>query len=142
MASHYEILGLSLLATDQEIKIAYRRLARTYHPDLNKSPNAAEKFREVQTAYEVLSDSHARKVYDTLERLKRLTDTPDTPPHRRRTFRMTIGTLPPQRITRWKSYLKQEDVVYTLRDAALFYGNSEEVERVLNILADAFEDLH
>ena len=61
---YYEVLGVSKDATDKEIKSAFRRLAKEYHPDLNKAPDAAEKFKEVQEAYEVLSDENKRKMYD------------------------------------------------------------------------------
>ena len=60
----YEILGVSRSADVDAIKSAYRRLARQYHPDVNKDPDAAEKFREVQTAYETLSDPKKRALYD------------------------------------------------------------------------------
>ena len=59
---YYEVLGVSKTATDKEIKSAFRRLAKEYHPDLNKAPDAAEKFKEVQEAYEVLSDENKRKI--------------------------------------------------------------------------------
>jgi molecular chaperone DnaJ len=61
----YEILGVSKKATDEEIKKAYRKLARKYHPDRNPDDAAAEeKFKEVQGAYDVLSDAEKRKEYD------------------------------------------------------------------------------
>lgn len=61
---YYDILGVSRTADDKEIKKAYRRLAKQYHPDVNAEQAAQEKFREVQEAYEVLSDPEKRKLYD------------------------------------------------------------------------------
>ena len=61
---YYEVLGVSKTATQAEIKSAFRKLAKKYHPDLNKEADAAEKFKEVQEAYEVLSDENKRKTYD------------------------------------------------------------------------------
>lgn len=64
MADYYDILGVSKNASDAEIKTAYRKLALKWHPDRNKSPEAPEKFKEVNKAYEVLSDSKKKEVYD------------------------------------------------------------------------------
>lgn len=61
---YYEVLGISKGASDDEIKRAYRKLAKKYHPDLNKEADAAEKFKEVNEAYEVLSDPQKRQNYD------------------------------------------------------------------------------
>ncbi len=61
---YYEILGVSKGADADEIKSAYRRLAKKYHPDLNKAPEAAEKFKEINEAYEVLGDDKKRANYD------------------------------------------------------------------------------
>jgi curved DNA-binding protein len=60
----YEILGVPRTATQAEIQKAYRKLARTYHPDVNKDPGAEERFKEVSEAYDVLSDADTRKKYD------------------------------------------------------------------------------
>ena len=60
----YDVLGIQKGANEQEIKRAYRRLAREYHPDVNKSAGADEKFKEVQSAYDVLSDPQKRARYD------------------------------------------------------------------------------
>ena len=61
---YYATLGLSKDATDDDIKKAYRNLAKKYHPDLNHDPGAPEKFKEVQEAYDCLSDSQKRANYD------------------------------------------------------------------------------
>jgi molecular chaperone DnaJ len=61
---YYEILGISRTADQEEIKRAYRRLARKYHPDVNREPGAEETFKEVSRANEVLSDPEVRARYD------------------------------------------------------------------------------
>lgn len=62
--SLYETLGISKGASSDEIKKAYRKLARQYHPDINKEPGAEEKFKEINAAYEILSDETKRQQYD------------------------------------------------------------------------------
>lgn len=62
--SLYETLGISKGASSDEIKKAYRKLARQYHPDINKEPGAEEKFKEINAAYEILSDETKRRQYD------------------------------------------------------------------------------
>lgn len=64
MNSLYETLGIGKNASNDEIKKAYRRLARQYHPDINKEKGAEEKFKEINAAYEILSDEKKRKQYD------------------------------------------------------------------------------
>ncbi|KAA8735993.1 DnaJ domain-containing protein, partial [Corynebacterium tuscaniense] len=61
---YYGILGVDKNATDSEIKKAYRRLARKYHPDVNDTDEAAEKFREISLAQEVLLDPDKRHIVD------------------------------------------------------------------------------
>ncbi len=63
---YYKILGVERSSTDAQVKSAYRKLARKYHPDVNKSPDAVEKFKDINEAYEVLSDKEKRKRYDSL----------------------------------------------------------------------------
>jgi len=63
---YYEVLGVKPDAKDAEIKSAYRRLARKYHPDVSKESGAEEKFKAVNEAYEALKDASRRKAYDDL----------------------------------------------------------------------------
>ena len=63
---YYETLGVKRDATEAEIKSAYRKLARKYHPDVNKTKEAEEKFKDINEAYEVLSDKQKRSRYDSL----------------------------------------------------------------------------
>ena len=63
---YYKILGVAREATPEEIRKAYRKLAKQYHPDVSKEPNAEEKYKEINEAYEVLKDPEKRQKYDTL----------------------------------------------------------------------------
>jgi len=65
---YYEILNVSPDATQEEIHRAYRRLAREYHPDVSKDPQAEEKFKEINEAYQVLGDPQRRAEYDRQRR--------------------------------------------------------------------------
>src|SRR3972149_1276576 len=63
---YYKVLGVPRNADEKTIKQAYRRLARKYHPDVNKQKSAQERIKEINEAYAVLSDPEKRKRYDTL----------------------------------------------------------------------------
>ena len=63
---YYQILGVSRDAKTDDIRKAYRKLAKQYHPDVNKAPGAEEKYKEINEAYEVLKDPDKREKYDTL----------------------------------------------------------------------------
>jgi curved DNA-binding protein len=63
---YYDVLGVARTASQEEIQKAYRKLARKYHPDVNKEPGAEDKFKQATEAYEVLKDPEKRKKYDAL----------------------------------------------------------------------------
>src|ERR1700740_2933249 len=63
---YYKVLGVERSANAEQIKTAYRRLARKYHPDVSKEANAEARFKEMQEAYEVLRDPEKRPAYDQL----------------------------------------------------------------------------
>ncbi|MFZ7104239.1 MAG: DnaJ C-terminal domain-containing protein [Peptococcaceae bacterium] len=63
---YYQLLGIAREASQKEIQAAFRKAARKYHPDVNKSPEAEEKFKLINEAYEVLKDPEKRKLYDQL----------------------------------------------------------------------------
>src|SRR3972149_3098316 len=87
---YYQIRGVDRSVDAEAIKRAYRRLARKYHPDVNKGKGAAERFKEINEAYEVLSDPEKRKRYDMLgadwSRYSQQAFRPGA-----RTFRFTLG---------------------------------------------------
>src|SRR5918995_4231730 len=61
---YYEVLGVARGASSDEVKRAYRQLARKYHPDVNREPDAESRFKEITEAYEVLGDAQRRQMYD------------------------------------------------------------------------------
>ncbi len=77
---YYEILGVDRSASSEEIHKAYRKIARKYHPDVNKEPGAEDRFKEASEAYEVLRDKDKRKKYDALGKNWRMGDDFSPPP--------------------------------------------------------------
>ncbi len=78
MSEHYAALGLKSDATLSDIKRAFRQKASQFHPDRNNDPDAPARFREVQEAYDVLSDDDKRKAYDDNRRRNLLDDPAQT----------------------------------------------------------------
>lgn len=78
MSEHYAALGLKSDATLADIKKAFRQKASQFHPDRNSDPDAPARFREVQEAYDVLSDDDKRKAYDDNRRRNLLDDPAQT----------------------------------------------------------------
>lgn len=66
MSKAHDILGISPNATEEQIKIAYKRLTKKYHPDLNKSPDAKEKFIELNNAYKELTNQEPMNIFDLM----------------------------------------------------------------------------
>lgn len=75
MTDHYTVLGIASNATTADVKRAYRQKAAFYHPDRNAAADAAERFRAMQAAYDVLSDDNKRQAYDD-NRRRNLLDNP------------------------------------------------------------------
>jgi curved DNA-binding protein len=91
---YYQVLGVTRTADAEEIKRAYRKLARKYHPDVSDEKNAEDRFKEVAEAYEVLRDSDKRAAYDQLGREYRSGQQFRAPPDWAQRFRQTGGTRP------------------------------------------------
>lgn len=98
MKSYYQILGVPVHASQEEIRTAYRKLVVVYHPDRNPTPEAAEKIREINRAYDVLGDPDKRRKYDLAGTVNWTTEpvTPPPPVHRDPAYRRTRPYTPPQ----------------------------------------------
>lgn len=77
--NYYSILGVQIDSNETEIKKAFYQLAKKYHPDKNKEPGAEDKFKEINKAYEVLSDQSKRRLYDLQNSSVIFTPKPSTP---------------------------------------------------------------
>ncbi|MET0464076.1 MAG: DnaJ domain-containing protein [Chitinophagaceae bacterium] len=103
---YYEILGISKSASAEELRAAYRSLAKQYHPDRNPSPEAAEKIKEINEAYEVLSSSDKRKIYDAY-------DEPEDTPENGSTQSATSPGSGTQRESKKRTYVRKYTVQKT-----------------------------
>lgn len=90
---YYALLGVSQNATQEQIRLAFRQMARTYHPDINDAPDAEERFREINEAYEILADPEKRKSYDFFTVSLDNTESNSTPPTQSES---TVTETPPE----------------------------------------------
>ncbi|MCW2712519.1 MAG: Chaperone protein DnaJ, partial [Marmoricola sp.] len=98
----YDALGVSRDADRSEIQRAYRKLARTHHPDVNKEPGAEERFKEISEAYDVLSDPEQRTRYDAFgEDFRRVSPDVDPAQYRQSRARAGAGAGPGGGGSRW-----------------------------------------
>lgn len=89
---YYKIMGVSRNVTQEELKKAYRKLAREFHPDVSKAPNAEQRFKEINEAYEVLKDPEKRAAYDRLGNNWRMGEQFRPPPDWDVGFEFSSGT--------------------------------------------------
>ena len=132
---YYEILGVSRDATQDQIQSAYRKLARKYHPDINKSKGAEDKFKQIGEAYEVLGDAEKRKKYDQLGKNWQMGEDFSPPPGWE--FRSASpgsgertgfgGYLPSRRSSKCSTIHK----TCSLRKVILLYGNHSSTHSLL-----------
>jgi len=101
---YYAILGIAPNATPEEVRIAFRNMARVYHPDRNPAPDAEERFKDINDAYERLADPQKRQTYDELLNVPANPGVPATPPPpAAETPRPTVTPPPPSQATRTTS---------------------------------------
>lgn len=105
---HYKVLEIGSQATQAEIRIAYKRLAKKYHPDINPSPHAHTLFQQISESYRVLSDTDQRSRYDASRRSSY--SQPQTPPEQTRSGRQTTHRRNPQSY-RSRPPQRQEDLI-------------------------------
>lgn len=96
---YYAVLGIAQNATPEEVRIAFRNMARIYHPDRNSAPDAEERFKDINDAYERLADPQRRQAYDDLFNVSanpNATVTPPSPPHSEPPSHVTVPPPPVQ----------------------------------------------
>jgi curved DNA-binding protein len=98
---YYSVLGVARDASPEEVQRAFRKLARKYHPDVNKDPSAAERFKQVNEAYEVLKDSDKRGKYDRYGAAWRAVKEGREPPPDVAGFHFDFGDLGPEGVFSW-----------------------------------------
>jgi len=118
---YYSILGVSRDASDEEIKIAYRKLAKKFHPDVSKEPNAEERFKEISEAYQVLSDKEKRAKFDAGELDEKEINVEYTNYSLREILEFLITGNPPRR-----SKILTVPIEITIQEAV--FGTQKEIE--------------
>lgn len=134
--NYYEVLGVSESASDEQIKEAYRRLAKQYHPDINKDSNAETKFKEINEAYEAIKDGDRRRQYDAERHFKRSNGGPGSRnPHDfffhdifdiNDVFEQMRGN--PRSGARWQPRNRDINLNYTISLFDAFTGKEQEIK--------------
>jgi curved DNA-binding protein len=101
---YYKILGVERTATAEDVKHAYRKLARKYHPDVSKEAGSEARFKEIGEAYHVLQDSEKRAAYDQLGDRWRPGQEFTPPPDWSTGFEFTRGTVPPEEAVEFSDF--------------------------------------
>lgn len=136
--NYYEILGIAYTATQEEVKKAFRTLAKQYHPDINKDPNATEIMQRITEAYEVLSDINKRKEYDRKFNIHKTSANTPSPTTQYSSYSKTREESEYDLYDWLKEWLKNERIKYNTVD--IITNNKEYFINTENIIFNLIDD--